>query len=340
MATTPDILPANAHLVGLWLQIFFSGAYFVYFPKCVVILRRKVQDGLSIWLPLVCGLFFALTVTGLVVELDRGYEAFSIHPPALPNPSHFFANAASSGSLIKNTINVVLAIISDAVIVYRTFIVWNCNYFAIILPILVLFADAGMGVWSVYTLSQTKTGDVLILAAVTVRVRYFFILTFVLNLLCACLICFRLWRFGFNQRHGYSASPLSRVMSVVVESAGFYCAYLFILIVTNIVGSNVFFIFLDPSPPIVAIVFTMLIVRAHAPRENTSTPLPSSFQLSRTRASSRPGVQTSSIGVEINLERVVHSDLGSPRTYVHSDHPYGRGDKEVDDDKEVHAEAY
>lgn len=89
-----------------------------------------------------------------------------------------------------------------------------------------------------------------------------------------------------------------------------------------------------------AIVFTMLIVRAHAPRENTSTPLPSSFQLSRTRASSRPGVQTSSIGVEINLERVVHSDLGSPRTYVHSDHPYGRGDKEVDDDKEVHAEAY
>ena len=100
---------------------------------------------------------------GLVVELDRGYDAFSIHPPALPNPSHFFANAASTGSLIKNTINVVLAIVSDAVIVrpvsrasqgilltesqvYRTFIVWNCNYFAIILPILVLFADAGMSV--------------------------------------------------------------------------------------------------------------------------------------------------------------------------------------------------
>lgn len=34
----------------------------MYFPKCVMILKRKVHDGLSIWLPLVCGLFFALTV--------------------------------------------------------------------------------------------------------------------------------------------------------------------------------------------------------------------------------------------------------------------------------------
>ncbi|RPD53160.1 hypothetical protein L226DRAFT_522578 [Lentinus tigrinus ALCF2SS1-7] len=331
-----DILPANTHLIGLWLQLLFTGAYLVYFPKCVVILRRKVREGLSIWLPLVCGLFFALTVTGLVVEMHRGYQAFSVHPPELPNPSRFFADASSTGSLIKNGINVVQAIISDMVIVYRTFIVWNCSYLVIILPVLVFLADAGMGIWSVITLSQTKSGSTLILAAVSVRVRYFFVLTFCLNMLCACLICFRIWRSGYKVRYGYSDSPLSRVMAVVVESAGFYCAYLFVIIVTNSVGSNVFFIFLDPTPPVVAIVYTMLIVRAHTERENISTPLPSTLQFSRTRASSmHPGIQTSSIGVEINLERVVHTDLGSPRTYVHSDHPYARSE----DNKEDHGQA-
>ncbi|KAI0720839.1 hypothetical protein C8T65DRAFT_567221 [Cerioporus squamosus] len=336
MATTPDIIPANAHLIGFWLQCLFSGAYFVYFPKCVIILRRKVRDGLSFWLPLVCGLFFALTVTSLIVEMHRAYEAYSVNPLALPNPTKYYANAASPQSLIKNTINVVQAIISDAVIVYRTWVVWNGNYFVIIVPFLTLIADAAMGVWSVWTLSQTKTGDVLILAAVTVRVRYFYILTFCINILCASLICFRIWRAGFNPRNGYSnGSPLSRVMAVVVESAGFYCAYLLVLIVSNIIGSNVFFIFLDPTPPVVAIVYSMLIVRSHAPREVSSTPLASTLQFSRTRASTlRPGVQTASIGVEINLERVVHTDLGSPRTYVHSDHPYAT------DDKESQAQAY
>lgn len=46
-----------------------------------------------------------------------------------------------------------------------------------------------MGIWSVITLSQTKSGSSLILAAVSVRVRYFFVLTFCLNMLCACASC-------------------------------------------------------------------------------------------------------------------------------------------------------
>ena len=44
---------------------------------------------------------------------------------------------------------------------------------------------AGMGIWSTYTLSQTAKGDLLILADVTVRVRYFFVLTFCVTLMCA-----------------------------------------------------------------------------------------------------------------------------------------------------------
>lgn len=60
-------------------------------------------------------------IQSIVVEMQRGWEAFSIHPPNLPNPSLFFANASSTGSLIKNSINVVQAIISDVVIVSHVY---------------------------------------------------------------------------------------------------------------------------------------------------------------------------------------------------------------------------
>ena len=42
-----------------------------------------------------------------------------------------------------------------------------------------------LGVWSVWTLAQTRVGDEPIFAAVTVRVRFFFAVTFSVNVLCA-----------------------------------------------------------------------------------------------------------------------------------------------------------
>ena len=51
------------------------------------------------------------------------------------------------------------------------------------------------------------------------RVRYFFIITFCLNALCASLICFKIWR--INSRVSQAASSdrtTSRVFEVVIET--------------------------------------------------------------------------------------------------------------------------
>ncbi len=193
----------------------------------------------------------------LIVEMYRGYHAFSVSGPkggTLPNPSAFYANAATPESLVKNSITVSLAIISDVIIVYRTFIVWNFNYLVVLIPIGLLFGDIGtqtaasvatvrsgltctpsttpspplpppahahtaLGIWSTWTLSRTKVGDVLILADVSVRVKYFFVITFVLNALCASLICWKIWR--INSRVSQAASSdrtTSRVFEVVIET--------------------------------------------------------------------------------------------------------------------------
>ena len=84
------------------------------------------------------------------------------------------------------------------------------------------------------------------------------------------------------------------------------------------------------------IVFNLLILRvASDSRKNTSSmnypSMTSSFAVSR-----RTRNPTSAIGVEIDLERVVHSDVDSSRLSAMT-HPYGAHlsrVSELDDDKE------
>lgn len=100
---------------------------------------------------------------------------------------------------------------------------------------------AAMGIWSTWTLSQTKVGDNFILADVSIRVKYFFIVTFCLNALCASpcmstswhltanlgltkglslgLICWKIWRIT-SRVASYTSTDrtTSRILEVVIES--------------------------------------------------------------------------------------------------------------------------
>ncbi|KAI8976650.1 hypothetical protein BD414DRAFT_539195 [Trametes punicea] len=314
-----NILVANAHLVGLWLQMLATGTSpplppsipssvpdrgpadpshprskqtptpvrpspspprapictnnsrlvlarpanpAIWLCPCVTILYKKRRQGLSVWLPAAAAVMLVSTLIDLIVEMIRGYHAFGIHGAQPPNPSAFYADASTPESLLKNALNVIVAVISDLIMVYRTFIIWNMNIAVILIPTGIIFANIAIGIWAMWTLSRTRVGDVLILADVTVRIRYFFILTFCVNMLCATLICAKIWRVHRLARRVSDASSTRNVLEIVIESAAVYCAYLFVLIVTSSVGSNVFFIFLDPLPPVTAVVFSMLIVRA------------------------------------------------------------------------------
>ncbi|KAI8976624.1 hypothetical protein BD414DRAFT_422788 [Trametes punicea] len=308
-ASTEDIPEVDAHLIGLWIQILVTGIYFSYLPRCTIILTRKLRNGLSPWLPLACVLIFAGTIQhraqDFVVGLIRAYEAYRVRGTGEADPYAVYGDNSSTLSLMKNAMNVVVAIISDVIIVHRTYMVWNRSTLAVLAPVGLLIGDTAVGIWAVWTLAQTDTGSDAILAVVSVRVRYFFIITFVLNLLCSGMICFKIWRIQAMIPSVSSARP--RLGDLTVTTAGLYCAHLFILIVTNCVGTNFFFLFLDPLPAVGAYVFTLIIVRGA--RANTaysdsslSTTTPSiNFRATRRSRSGRPTV---SLGVEIDLEHV------------------------------------
>ncbi|KAI0739179.1 hypothetical protein C8Q80DRAFT_235173 [Daedaleopsis nitida] len=313
-----DIPVVNAELLGFWFQIFFTGVYYVYFPQCMSILWKKRRRGnLSLLFPGVCLLMFIIVTVELITGMIREYNAFGVtgaKGEIPPNPTLFYANSATPLSLLKNSIIVALAIISDIIIVYRTFIVWNCSILVIVAPVGLLCADIVYGVWSTWTLAHTPIGNTPILQEVAVRVRFFFIFTFCINVLCSGLLCFKIWRVSRSSSAWTNSERMTnRVFEVVTESAGLYCAHLFALIVSDAIGSNVFFIFLDFLPPVTALVFSLLIVgtrtgtKMQPPTATEATSSSNRFWPSTTQFSSRT-VPTSMQGVEIKLERVVRTD--------------------------------
>ncbi|KAI0739182.1 hypothetical protein C8Q80DRAFT_235306 [Daedaleopsis nitida] len=220
----------------------------------------------------------------LVENLVAGYRAWHVPSDAgLPNPAVVYSAVASTTSLVRNSAIVALAIVSDFIMVYRTFIVWASNYTIILVPVGLLLADIAFAVWSTWTLSQTGAGDDAITALVAVRVRYFFFVTFAVNLLCAALICWKIWRVHSNLPAELSSmrrskSSTVRVFEVIVETAAIYCAHLLVLIISDSIGSNTFFVFLDPLPPVTALVFTVLIVRTRTPQVRPATSIMSAIQ--------------------------------------------------------------
>ena len=79
--------------------------------------RRTLPYATTDIVPFVVLAVLIVVVQDLVVEMIRGYHAFGIHGKELPNPSAFYANAAAPESLVKNALNVIVAVISDIIMV-------------------------------------------------------------------------------------------------------------------------------------------------------------------------------------------------------------------------------
>ena len=95
----------------------------------------------------------------------RVYHSFCVSGPKgtiLADPAKFYADPTTMGSMGTNTITIVLAIISDFIIVsatllnprdpsliiphtqvYRTYIVWHRSVVIIVLPVALLLGDIG-----------------------------------------------------------------------------------------------------------------------------------------------------------------------------------------------------
>ncbi|KAF7790918.1 hypothetical protein EIP86_001876 [Pleurotus ostreatoroseus] len=139
----------------------------------------------------------------------------------VPNaPVTYYTVVNSPLDVTKNAVYCAVTLVSDALIVYRLFAVWGHNYYITILPMLAFFADIGTSVWFLSSLRLVTPDDDVLLSKVTVRSKYFYTVTLVLNILCTCGISCKIWMIqrGLSEYAMNSVSRLRRILSIIIES--------------------------------------------------------------------------------------------------------------------------
>ncbi|KAH9840922.1 uncharacterized protein C8Q71DRAFT_854771 [Rhodofomes roseus] len=242
-------------------------ALFLMNFETVNILRKKHAGRFGdIYLYVSALAMFATITLHEVVDIVRAMQAFTGDESNPAYAGEYYSDIESAISVCKTAVYTVVTILSDAFIVFRTYVVWNQNPLVAILPTLLLIGDLGMGIAADHELTQLNVGTSKFNAdAIARRTQAFYALTLTLNVICTLLIAYRIWsiqkELASVNTITSGRTSLTRIVNILIESCAVYSALLFILISTYAAGSPAMFIILDITAPIIGIVFFSVINR-------------------------------------------------------------------------------
>ncbi|KAJ8481848.1 hypothetical protein ONZ45_g15164 [Pleurotus djamor] len=250
----------KARLVGLFLECIAYGIFLVTFPPCIQALIHadgRFRKPASInWLLLLTALIMASFVTfDVILSLVWNIQVFvNLRISGHDVPTEF--NDISDWINILKTANLVFPIIiSDAVIIYRCWVVYNRKYLLILLSTLIWVADASMGLFAVFLESHLHTRGSLEVRALTPTLTSFLVMTVALNFITTTLIIGRIHLVD-RQSAQYIATAstqrtvgssgiiplrartrLQRVMRIMVESGLLYTTTATVSLIAYLAGS-------------------------------------------------------------------------------------------------------
>ncbi|KAG2124418.1 hypothetical protein DEU56DRAFT_916999 [Suillus clintonianus] len=312
----------KAELIGVFLESLAYGAYLMVFNQCMFVLRKRRSRPSDYLLGTAVSLFILITAH-LVIDILRNMQAFT-SDEAEPNyPTTYYGTFDTWQNILKSALYVAVTLVSDAFILYRSFILWGRNYLIITFPFLLFIADIAIGVFWVYTLSLVTPNENVFADALSVRVKTFYSITLAMNVTCTLLIAFKILKIQkavapFSKS---TEDQISRLVPIIVESGSAYSALLIVMIGTYTSKSPAMFIILNSMSPIIGIVFSSVIVRvglglSHGDSHRFNGTTSSSRNIRwMTRASSRPPNSEQPVysapfpdgGVQVSLQQSVHT---------------------------------
>lgn len=316
---------SKAELIGVFVESLAYGVYLMVFNQCMFVLRkRRSSSRPSGYLIGTAISLFILITAHLVIDILRNMQAFTADE-AKPNyPTIYYSTFNTWQNILKSTLYVAVTLVSDAFILYRSFILWGRDYLIAAVPFLLFIADIAIGVFWVYTLSLVVPGENVFADALSVRVKTFYSITLAMNVICTLLIAFKILKIQKVVAPFATSSESStfRLLPIIVESGSAYSALLVIMIGTYTSNSPAMFIILNSMSPIIGIVFSSVIVRvglglSHGDSHRANGTMSSSRSIKWTsqRASSRlPNTQQPTYsgsfpygGVQVSLQQSVHT---------------------------------
>ncbi|KAG2009422.1 hypothetical protein CC2G_012361 [Coprinopsis cinerea AmutBmut pab1-1] len=256
------------YMTGFWAEALLYGIYFCLFVAALnIMLRKRTLHTFSsrVFLVGIVVMFVLITLHNFfnIYSMIEGYA----YQTSLESPVHFMRNTTNWARYSFPVILALVIWIGDALVIYRCFIIWQRNYYAILLPLVLLLSSISfhsVNLWWFGNPTARSLEDMRPIMSTT------FPLHFAQNVVTTGMIAFKLWqhhrrtrRVGVSVSGGLSMITIVRIM---VESALLYTVQMAINIVLFFLNSSGQVVIQHCLIPTTGIVFALIAIRAHSAR--------------------------------------------------------------------------
>ncbi|KAJ7225112.1 hypothetical protein B0H12DRAFT_1328733 [Mycena haematopus] len=220
--------PDQATFLGLGLEGVAYGIHVILFGIAVSLLLRKAPKGASIR-PLftISCLLFCLSTVHYAINFNNVYTSTMVHPrPHIAAETNLLVGA--------DTIFILSDFLSQLILIYRCYLVWNKNPWVVILPIVVAFGAASCGfaviglVLSIDPTAPQAPADIVPFGDAS------FAMSLILNFFSSTLIVGRIWWLARDHDvAGISRSKglVRQATGVIIESGLLFLATQFVFVI-------------------------------------------------------------------------------------------------------------
>ncbi|KAI0643304.1 hypothetical protein C8Q79DRAFT_1012601 [Trametes meyenii] len=247
--------------------VLYGYAVFMFTLAMWIMLRDRHQRQVNYALVAAGCALMVLATAEMGVNIARVYQGYVTKGPFLEGgPETFFAAPSEPTFVVKSILYNVQTLILDAVVIYRTYIVWQSSL-VVILPIIgwfgLLAGTIGLNIALVHSGND-------VFAQQTGRwITSVYALTLGTNLSSTTLLAGRIWTVTRRSAQYRSSNFLSPVLRVIIESGAIYSMTITAALISFVVKSNGVYVILDMISPIISIVFNMLIIRIGMANDRT-----------------------------------------------------------------------
>ncbi|KAI0755811.1 hypothetical protein C8Q74DRAFT_324079 [Fomes fomentarius] len=328
--------------------ILFGYSVFMFTLAMYIMLRARHRRRVNYAMVAAGCALLTLATAEMGVNIARIYEGFISKGLAREGgPEGFFADVSETTFVLKSCLYNTQTLILDAVVIYRTYVVWQ-KFWIVVVPIVgwlgLLAGSIGLNV-ALATASSHK-GDVFAVQT-GLWITAVYSLTLGTNLSSTTLLAFRIWTVTRKSAQYRCGNILTPVLRVIIESGAIYSVTITAALISFVVKSNGVYVLLDMISPIISIVFNMLIIRVGLASERslggTTTTPQGTWAAAVSSSSQRSGPRRRHHGIgmgigasfamqmqdlKVEITQVVEEDSDYSPHYTHCAAPDGPGDEE------------